>query len=40
VKCYNFVSSSTGQKIIRDFGKKRYGEGLYNDAAYAEKYDK
>jgi hypothetical protein len=27
-----------GQRIVRDFGKDRFGEGLYNDAAYARKY--
>jgi len=39
-KFIDFVSSSDGQKIIKDFGKKEHGEGLYNDAAYAKKYDK
>jgi tungstate transport system substrate-binding protein len=39
VKFIDFVSSETGQKIIRDFGKDLYGEGLYNDAAYAYQYD-
>jgi tungstate transport system substrate-binding protein len=34
-----FVASEKGQKIIRDFGKDQYGEGLYNDAVYARKYD-
>jgi len=24
---------------MRDFGKAEHGEGLYNDAAYAKKYD-
>ena len=38
-KFIDFVSSTEGQKIIRDFGKKEYGEGLYNDAAYAKKYE-
>jgi tungstate transport system substrate-binding protein len=33
-----FVASPQGQQIIKDYGKKRYGEGLYNDAAYAQKY--
>ena len=27
-----------GQQIIKDYGKDRYGEGLYNDAAYARQY--
>lgn len=35
----DFVSSDEGQKIIREFGKDRYGGGLYNDAAYAKRYD-
>ncbi len=35
----DFVSSEQGQNIIRTYGADRYGEGLYNDAAYAKKYD-
>jgi tungstate transport system substrate-binding protein len=35
-----FVASPQGQQIIRDYGKDRYGEGLYNDAAYARQYVK
>lgn len=38
-KFIDFLSSAEGQKIIRDFGKKEHGEGLYNDAAYAKKYE-
>jgi tungstate transport system substrate-binding protein len=38
-KFIDFVSSEKGQKIIREFGRDIYGEGLYNDAAYARKYD-
>ncbi|MGA9755126.1 MAG: substrate-binding domain-containing protein [Desulfobaccales bacterium] len=34
-----FVASPQGQKIIQDYGRDRYGEGLYNDAAYARQYD-
>lgn len=34
-----FVASPAGQKIIQNYGKDRYGEGLYNDAAYARKYE-
>jgi tungstate transport system substrate-binding protein len=34
-----FVASKEGQKIIADFGKKEYGQGLYNDAVYAKQYD-
>lgn len=35
----DFVASEEGQKIIRDYGKDQYGQGLYDDAAYAKKYD-
>jgi len=38
-KFIDFVASPQGQQIIRDYGKERYGEGLYNDAAYAKQYD-
>ncbi len=38
-KFVDFVASEKGQKIIRDYGKDLYGEGLYNDAAYARKYE-
>jgi tungstate transport system substrate-binding protein len=34
-----FTASPEGQEIIRNFGKDLYGEGLYDDAAYAKKYD-
>jgi tungstate transport system substrate-binding protein len=33
------VASKDGQEIIRTYGKDKFGEGLYNDAAYAKKYD-
>jgi len=36
----DFVVSEKGQGLIRDFGREQYGEGLYNDAAYAKQYDK
>ena len=36
----DFVVSEKGQKLIGDFGREQYGEGLYNDAAYAKQYDK
>ncbi len=29
----NFLASDRGQQIIGDFGKDRYGEGLYRGAA-------
>lgn len=35
----DFVGSAPGQKIIREYGQDRYGEGIYNDAAYAKKYE-
>jgi tungstate transport system substrate-binding protein len=38
-KFIDFVSSGKGQTIIRDFGRDKYGEGLYNDALYAQQYD-
>lgn len=38
-KFIDFVSSEEGQKIIREYGKDLYGEGMYNDAAYAKQYD-
>jgi tungstate transport system substrate-binding protein len=38
-KFIDFIASERGQKIIREFGRELYGEGLYNDAAYATKYD-
>jgi len=38
-KFIDFLNSDPGQKIIKDYGKSRYGQGMYNDAAYAKKYD-
>ncbi len=38
VKFIDFVASPQGQKIIQEYGKDKYGEGLYNDAEYAKKY--
>ena len=38
-KFIDFVASEKGQKIISDFGKEQFGEGLYNDASYAQQYD-
>lgn len=34
-----YVASPDGQKIIANYGRDKFGEGLYNDAAYAAKYD-
>ena len=38
-KFIDFVASPQGHKIIQNYGKDKYGEGLYNDAAYAKHYD-
>jgi len=38
-KFIDFLNSVPGQKIIRDYGKILYGQGMYNDAQYAKKYD-
>jgi tungstate transport system substrate-binding protein len=35
----DFIVSEEGQSLIRSYGAKEYGEGLYNDAAYAKQYD-
>ena len=35
-----FVASPSGQLIMRDYGRRDYGEGLYNDAAYARQFDR
>lgn len=39
VRFIDYVASEAGQKIIVEYGKDTYGEGLYNDAAYAKQYD-
>jgi tungstate transport system substrate-binding protein len=38
VRFIQFVSSDEGQSIIRDYGKSKYKEPLYNDAVYAKQY--
>jgi len=38
-KFIDFVASPAGQEVIRNYGKDRHGQGLYDDAAYAKKYD-
>ncbi|HET6427027.1 MAG TPA: substrate-binding domain-containing protein [Phycisphaerae bacterium] len=38
-KFADFLASEKAQQIIRDFGKDRYGEGLYNDAQYARRFE-
>ena len=35
----DFLASERGQKIIGEYGKSLYGEGMYNDAEYAKQYD-
>ena len=35
----DFVGSKEGQGIVANYGKKQYGGPLYNDAAYAKKYE-
>jgi tungstate transport system substrate-binding protein len=35
----DFVAGELGQKLIREYGQDKHGEGLYNDADYAKKYD-
>jgi tungstate transport system substrate-binding protein len=39
-KFIDFVASDKGQAILSGYGKDKYGEGLYNDAAYAKQYDR
>jgi tungstate transport system substrate-binding protein len=38
-KFIDFLNSPQGQKVIADYGKNLYGQGMYNDAEYAKKYD-
>ena len=38
-KFIDFLESAEGQKIIGGFGKTLYGEAMYSDAEYAQKYD-
>ena len=33
-----FLASPQGQKVIHDYGKDQYGEPLYQDAAYAQRF--
>jgi len=35
----DFVGSEEGQEIIRTYGKRRYDEPMYQDAAYARQYE-
>lgn len=34
-----FVASPSGQEIISQYGRSSFGEGLYNNAAYARQFD-
>ena len=34
-----YVASPDGQKIMTEYGRDKFGEGLYNNAAYATPYD-
>lgn len=38
-KFIDFLVSKEGQDLIGSFGHDRFGEGLYNDAAYAKQFD-
>ena len=38
-KFIDFLGSQEGQHIIATYGKDLYGEGIYNDAAYAKQFD-
>ena len=38
-KFIEFVASERGQEIIRSYGKKTYGEALYNDVSYAKRFE-
>jgi hypothetical protein len=39
MKFIDFVAFDEGQRIVQDYGKDRYGEGLYNDATDAREYE-
>ncbi|MBI9088038.1 MAG: substrate-binding domain-containing protein [Desulfobacterium sp.] len=38
-KFIDFLNSDQAQRIMGDYGKRLYGEAMYNDAAYAKQYD-
>lgn len=38
-KLIDYLSSQEGQAVFGSFGKKEFGQPLYNDAAYAKQYD-
>ncbi len=35
----DFLGSKVGQRIVAGYGKSQFAESLYNDAAYAKKYE-
>lgn len=39
-KFVEFLRSKEAQAIVRDFGRKRYGQPLYRDAACAKAFDR
>jgi tungstate transport system substrate-binding protein len=39
-KFVDYMTSSHGQQILRDYGKEEYGTPLYNDAAYVRSWTK
>lgn len=34
----DFIASDDGQRVIREYGAERFGDSLYQDASYAQKY--
>jgi tungstate transport system substrate-binding protein len=40
IKFMEFMASTEGQKIFREYGTLQFGTALYNDAEYAGKWDK
>ena len=38
-KFVDFVASREGQEIVAQYGQTTFGEGLYNDATYAKRFD-
>jgi tungstate transport system substrate-binding protein len=39
IKFLEFLASDEGQSIIREYGKDRFGDAMYNDAEYAKQYE-
>ncbi|HUT58114.1 MAG TPA: substrate-binding domain-containing protein [Phycisphaerae bacterium] len=38
-KFVDFLATEKAQQMIREYGKDRHGEGLYNDASYAQQFE-